>query len=183
MGLLDYFFKDGNVGLIARQTTAFYEVLDRDFRECFINDTALLAGAGIISSNYYILAGSISVQEVFQAAQNALNQTVTIGSHHRIIDDADDYGEHYSKDHLLLPFIINMEALVFCVDNKSVPVEQILDAVVSGREKIEKNIQEVMRKYKYKKQPYLRTEKTAHAVMINSMNEVHRLLSEAGLLL
>lgn len=140
--------KMNNYVLIARNTTFIYEILKRDFQDCFADEESLLATSAAIDALVYVQKGQLTIDEIKNGVLCAKTGhcSLGIGYQAELYDNATEY---LTNDGQLtfLWFIMQLEAMIFIADSNTSP-DLILDAVKSKKKLIAKTIEAAQRKTK-----------------------------------
>jgi len=145
MGLLDYFFKGGNIGFMARNLTYLHEKLKRDYGESFSDERDIMFVTAYINMSAYIKLGQIDANTI----RNAIN-------------DLREKVEEYDTPGCLNDFVNRMIKLMCSVD---APQEsRVLDSFLLT---IIQNVQETKQKMEHNRLKNRRYDKTICQIMKN----------------
>ena len=128
-----------NFDFIAINIVAIYEVLQKNYKECFSKKDDLLTTSGIIDCLVYINEGSIFVDDLQQAIIVA-KQGVCHVAFTSIPHEDEVQTMLMESKNLFLNFIMQIEAMIFYADNKSFGGKEIIRAVINKKKDIEEMI-------------------------------------------
>ena len=116
---------ESNFTLIAENTTKYYLELTKNYKNRFNNETSLLAAAGILDAQSYVIEKTISPSEIIDIAQETVS----------------------SKKGILIDFIIKLEAKLFKVDTPDMDISEIENACIGQKESIIRAVQKTKESY------------------------------------
>jgi len=123
--ILKAFGSESYYTFIAENTTKYYLELTRNYGDRFNDESSLLATAGILDAQSYIIIQQIDPMEILYIAKKSFG----------------------SGEESLINFIINLEVKLFEVDTPNMDSDDIKDVCKGERQNIEKAIQKVKDEY------------------------------------
>ena len=130
--------KKDNFTIITKNITLIYEILKQKYRNSFQDEKSLLITCGAIDLVAYLNEKSISNKNIELAFTLANLGECGVGLIHRSHISTTEHFLTKSKKDLLLNFIMQIECLIFYADNKMMPADDIIHAVISKKNYIKK---------------------------------------------
>ena len=138
-----------NYVLIARNLTYIYEILHDEHKKRFPDEDALLMTCGIIDTRCY----AFPLEDMKLAVLRAKDGTCFVENlSYDQINERNVMLAYTQKSNLFLNFVMELETMMFLNDS-SLPRQDILTAVVSAKEKIERTIDSAKRCYASGRRP------------------------------
>nr|MBP9549796.1 hypothetical protein [Chitinophagales bacterium] len=165
MGIFDFLRKmnEGTYGLVARNITYNYFVLNKRYKNEFKNIHELLFMCGFLNASKYFalrqMKGADISNSIILAVDGYCGSDPYLIKHSAVL-------EPNQEKEILLNFIMQMEVLYFIIDSK-VPLNHIVDIVISKKRVIEKNIDERLLDFKYSRNINLQLESEIDIFMSN----------------
>lgn len=123
--VLNKFGYDSNFALIAENTTKYYLELKK-YSHRFSNEVSLLAAAGIVDAQFYILANQqMTVMDILDMARKSVE----------------------ANDEPLVDFVVRLEAKIFEIDTPKMDPKEIKDICEDQRHDINSVIQKTKNTY------------------------------------
>jgi hypothetical protein len=138
-----------NFVLIARNLTYIYEILHDEYKERFPDEDTLLMTCGIIDTLSY----NFPLEDMKLAVRRAKNGTCFVENlSYNQVNERNVMLAYTQKPNLFLNFVMELETIMFLNDS-SLPRQDIMTAVVSAKEKIERTIDSAKRSSARGKRP------------------------------
>ena len=100
MGVLDFFTKGGNIGLVARNLTYIHETIKKCYANRFADEKSILRTTAFINLSTYMKLGQINLDMI-----------------NNLIEDLDYEGSEYEYPGCFASFVFNVEKLIFSIDS------------------------------------------------------------------
>jgi len=128
-----------NFEYIAMNITYIYNLLKNKFADRFSDEDSLLLASGIIDTLVYIQEGSISIEDIKNGLVAAKIGKCRIG--HILVSHEEDVKTFFTgpKD-TLLNFTMQIECMIFAVDEQSMSEKRIISTVITKKDDISKII-------------------------------------------
>jgi len=104
MGIIQFFTKGGNIGLIARNLAYIIAKIKKDYISYFKDDKSIYITTAFINLSVYIKKGQIGINDILELVDNLKNDT-----------EAGE--EFYQYPGAVNDFIMDMERLIFSIDS------------------------------------------------------------------